>query len=323
MRLTVDETPLVRAEGVSRWLGCAVWVKRDGLTHPAYGGNKVRKLVHLLAAAQHDGVTHLVTVGAAGSNHAVATAVHGGAAGFAVEAVLVPQPEARYAIDNLHALRALGVRVTPCRHPALAPALVIARLAALKAQGARPRYLPPGGSNAVGARGYRDAALELGRQQRALAIAPFDAAFCALGSGGTLAGLAAGWDEADAGGRLVGVRVVPWPWVTRGGVVRLAEAVRQGVRPAALEVDDTALGPGYGHPTPEAEEARQRFADDGIVLESTYSAKAAAGLVARVRRDPGLRQVLLWATWSETKAPGAGQPRGDLPLAWQQLLQSR
>jgi len=320
--LVVQETPLALAAGVSRWLGCEVWVKRDGRTHPTYGGNKVRKLVHLLDEASRRGATHLVTVGAAGSNHAVATAVHGGAAGYAVEVVLAPQHAADYAVDNLHALRALGARVWPAPHAAAAPGVVLARLAALRAQGHRPFYIPPGGSNAVGARGYRDAAAELARQARTMGIAGFDATACALGSGGTLAGLAAGWRDTGLGGALVGVRVVPWPWVTRRGVVRCARALTAPAGPYPVTVDDTALGDGYGHPTQAGAEALARFADDGIPLEPTYSAKAAAGLVARVRRDPGLRRVLLWATWSETRGPGAGLPASALPLAWQRLLRA-
>ena len=86
--LIVNPTPLVLAEEVSSSVGCEVWVKRDDQTHPRYGGNKVRKLAPLLADARARGVTHVLTLGAAGSHHVLATAVHGGAMGLTVEAAL-------------------------------------------------------------------------------------------------------------------------------------------------------------------------------------------------------------------------------------------
>ena len=58
--------------------GGDLWVKRDDLTHDVYGGNKVRKLEHLLArSARAAGATRIVTVGAAGSHHVLATTYFG------------------------------------------------------------------------------------------------------------------------------------------------------------------------------------------------------------------------------------------------------
>ena len=51
-------------------------VKHDDKTNPIYGGNKVRKLEYLLARAISRGAQRVATFGAAGSNHALATAIH-------------------------------------------------------------------------------------------------------------------------------------------------------------------------------------------------------------------------------------------------------
>src|SRR5688572_13833817 len=72
--------------------GAECWIKRDDLTSQIYGGNKVRKLEFLLAHAAARGVKRLITAGAAGSHHALATAVFGRQTGFAVSLVLFPQP---------------------------------------------------------------------------------------------------------------------------------------------------------------------------------------------------------------------------------------
>ncbi|HJR24948.1 MAG TPA: hypothetical protein VJ804_05710, partial [Acidimicrobiales bacterium] len=57
------------------------WVQRDDLTDSRYGGNKVRKLEHLLAIAARRGGP-VLTAGATGSHHVVATAVHAGRLGL-------------------------------------------------------------------------------------------------------------------------------------------------------------------------------------------------------------------------------------------------
>src|SRR5215472_6673366 len=93
-------TPLEPLEALSR-PGCSLWIKRDDLTNPLYGGNKVRKLERLLADAKQRGAQRILTVGAVGSHHVLATAVFGRRAGFEVEAVLVPQPRTAHAVDDL------------------------------------------------------------------------------------------------------------------------------------------------------------------------------------------------------------------------------
>src|SRR6185437_5602609 len=95
-------TPLEPLPQLSR-PGSALWVKRDDLTHPLYGGNKVRKLERILAEARKKGATRLVTVGAVGSHHVLATTIFGTQAGFEVEAVLVPQPRTAHVVANLRA----------------------------------------------------------------------------------------------------------------------------------------------------------------------------------------------------------------------------
>ncbi len=74
----VGPTPLQPADRLGAALGLApghLFVKRDDLTPLAGGGNKVRKLEYLCAAAVDAGADILVTGGGAQSNHVRATAV--------------------------------------------------------------------------------------------------------------------------------------------------------------------------------------------------------------------------------------------------------
>jgi D-cysteine desulfhydrase len=61
--LCVAPTPLDAAPRLSETLGLEVLVKRDDLTGLALGGNKARKLVHLVTDAIARGCDVLVTAG--------------------------------------------------------------------------------------------------------------------------------------------------------------------------------------------------------------------------------------------------------------------
>ncbi|HUG15061.1 MAG TPA: pyridoxal-phosphate dependent enzyme, partial [Thermomicrobiales bacterium] len=88
MRLAALPTPLQYAANLTGELGGPrVYLKRDDLTGLALGGNKTRKLEYLIADAALAGATHVITVGAAQSNHARQTAAAARLAGM--EAVLV------------------------------------------------------------------------------------------------------------------------------------------------------------------------------------------------------------------------------------------
>src|SRR5436853_7909412 len=70
-------TPVHRLEALGRDAGVAeLWIKRDDQTGTVYGGNKVRKLEWLLADALARGHRTVLTTGAVGSNHALATTIY-------------------------------------------------------------------------------------------------------------------------------------------------------------------------------------------------------------------------------------------------------
>src|ERR1700677_4477293 len=152
-------TPVEALAGLSA-PGCALWVKRDDLTHHVYGGNKVRKLEYLLGDARARGAKRLVTVGAVGSHQVLATTYFGTKAGFEVEAVLVPQARTDRVVEVLRADLGLGLRAFPVGSWAAAPWALLGRVAS----GAR--LIPLGGSSAVGTEGYVDAGRELAEQVR-------------------------------------------------------------------------------------------------------------------------------------------------------------
>lgn len=319
----MNPTPLILAEEVSRSVGCEVWVKRDDKTHPLYGGNKVRKLAPLLADARARGVTHVLTLGAAGSHHVLATAVHGRAMGLAVEAALAPQPTSPHVEEMLRASARQAAALHPCGSVPSAMAALGLRSLALRAKGARPMIIPVGGSNALGSSGYLDAQLELAAQLAATGAPSPDVQVCALGSGGTLAGLLAGRALVGALGDVWGVRVTPALAVPSWRIASLAGAIlrrrRSTVALPPVRVFEGALGEGYGRPSEDARRAAELFARDGLVLDDTYTAKAAAGLIALARRSP--RRYLFWQTLSSSPmSPLLGSSTAPLSPRLRSLL---
>lgn len=301
-RLTETPTPVERVASVGG--ASELWVKRDDRTHPVYGGNKVRKLEALLADARERGARRLVTVGAVGSHHVLATTYFGKRAGFEVEAVLVPQPRTEHVVEVLRADLALGLRAYPVGSWGAAPWAVAARaFAAGGAAGrARARVIPVGGSSVLGSMPYVDAGLELAHQVRAGELPEPDVCVVAVGSGGTAGGLAAGFAAAGLRTTVVGVCVSTPPWALSVLAHHIARACarRRGVSSERLRlvIDRRFLGPGYAYPTPEGDEATRVAADvAGLPLDPTYTAKtfACALWFVRARRA---RHVLYWHTLS-------------------------
>ena len=169
-----------------------VWIKDDG-AYSRVGGNKARKLEWLLADARRRGKSTILTGGATGTNHGLATAVFARRLGMRTVLVLAPQPETDHVRAQLARLRASGaeIHIAPGFYTSF---LLAAWLTVAKAgPGLRTPYLvPPGGSTPLGCVGYVRAALELRDQVIAGELPEPSHIVVALGSGGTAAGLLAG-----------------------------------------------------------------------------------------------------------------------------------
>jgi 1-aminocyclopropane-1-carboxylate deaminase/D-cysteine desulfhydrase-like pyridoxal-dependent ACC family enzyme len=290
-----------------------IWVKRDDRTHDVVGGNKVRKLEFLLADARARGATHVWTVGAAGSHHVLATAYFGRREGFTVGAVLVPQPRTEHVVEVLRASLALGLEATAAGSWAAAAAKVLWRLGlGGESTGRRSRFIPLGGSNALGARAYRNAARELAAQVRAKEMPEPDLCVVALGSGGTAAGLAAGFAAEGMKTEVLGIAVSQPVWMVRRITAHLIHTCMghlgddRGETPRASRkprwsVDASFLGPGYGYATPEGESASATGARVGLALDATYTAKAFAGVLTQAKAAASKKPravILYWHTLS-------------------------
>ena len=318
-------TPVERVDAVSDAAGASVWCKRDDLTALPYGGNKVRKLEWLLGDARARGCDTIVTTGAFGSHHVLATALYGRANGFEVHAVLFPQPWNEHVEAQLRA----DLKASAILHPARSYAEVAARMAwiatRLRMQRRHAYLMGPGGSSPVGALGYVEAGLELARQIDEGRVPEPDAVYASAGSGGTAAGVAVGLAAAGLTTRVVAVRVTDRIAINRavlGQLVRrtvrllrrhearFPDVVREAMD--NLVIDGTQLGAGYGAVTSEAEAARRIAERDGLSLDPTYTSKALAGLLADAHAGRTERP-LLWQTLSSADMAPLVEGAPELP----------
>ncbi|MFJ1842167.1 MULTISPECIES: 1-aminocyclopropane-1-carboxylate deaminase/D-cysteine desulfhydrase [unclassified Streptomyces] len=246
--------------------GVRLLLKRDDLIHPDLPGNKWRKLAPNLRAAAGRTV---LTFGGAYSNHLRATAAAGRLLGFRTVGVVRGDELAGRPLNpSLAQCAADGMTlhfVDRATYRAKADPEVLAGL--LSAFG-ECCVIPEGGSNALAAQGCT----ELGHELRGRA----DVVAVACGTGGTLAGLAAGLAP---GQRALGIPVL------RGGFLGAAVGELQqeafGGPAGSWSLDERFHFGGYARTPPRL----HAFADDfeqrhGLPVERLYVAKLLYALTA-------------------------------------------
>jgi len=289
---------------VSSPLSPNLWIKRDDVCADPLGGNKVRALEFLLGGVSKD--DDVVTVGSAGSTHALAVATYGKRLGAKVTI-------GRWKQEMNDSARRVAERVatTAKRAPIFrTPVEAFAWAWLDRARGAR--WIPAGGSSPLGILGHVNAGLELVEQIDAGVLPSPTAVVVPLGTGGTAAGLALAFAIAGRKITVVGARVVPRIVARLPRVRRLANDTaklierRAGVRlprvgQGAVTIVHESYGGAYGRETAEAKTATDQFRTvSSLELDSTYSAKAFATALELAERAP----TLFWLTFdSRTLSP--------------------
>jgi D-cysteine desulfhydrase len=206
MPLAHVPTAVEPCSAIGEWLGrsSGVYMKRDDLISPLYGGNKVRRYEFVLADAKAKGKTRIITVGGLASTQAMATALFGRALGFEVQIVLFDQPVTRFALESVRGFVDAGAEVI--YGGGYVMTAVRAYRAHRQARGSS-YFIMPGAASALANLGYVDAMLELAAQvERKVAPRP-DVIVVPAGSSGTLAALALGAAHLGWDTELVGVRI--------------------------------------------------------------------------------------------------------------------
>ena len=274
-----------------------LWMKDDSRTAPLWGGNKPRKLEFVIGDALARGKRTILTFGALGTNHGLATALYARENGLRCVLCLVDQPvddHVRAQLERIEASGAIIHRTRTFRRTALLMPAIFARHRL-------PYVLPAGGSSPVGTLGFVAAARELARQIRDGELPEPAEVWCALGTGGTAAGLLVGLRLEGLRTQVKAVHVNDQLELSEQTILRLAHkaAAKIGAQGEldGVEVVHGYLGDGYGHATPAGGAAIARARDDaGLKLDPVYTGKTMAALLDRLGSADG--PVLYWHTYN-------------------------
>ncbi|WP_242587414.1 pyridoxal-phosphate dependent enzyme [Streptomyces sp. MST-110588] len=250
--------------------GVRLLLKRDDLIHPELPGNKWRKLAPNVRAAAEAGQNTLLTFGGAYSNHLRATAAAGRLLGVATIGVVRGEELARKPLNpSLAQCAADGMRLHFVDRATYRRKSDPEVLDSLRRRFGAWQLIPEGGSNVLAARGCT----ALGRELRGTA----GLVAVACGTGGTLAGLAAGLAP--------GQRALGFP-VLKGGSPHFLNEEVAGLQRAAFggrrgewRLEDRFHCGGYARRSPELDAFAEDFEDrHGLPLERLYVAKMLLGL---------------------------------------------
>ena len=259
--------PLFTSKGVQ------VFLKREDLLHPTISGNKWRKLKYNLQAAREEEKDTLVTFGGAYSNHIAAVAAAGKEYNFRTvgyirgEAHTNLNPTLSFAINCGMQLQYLDRETYRLKNTA-------AFTETLQHQHPNAYFLPEGGTNLLALKGCAEIIPEI--------PVAYDYVACAVGTGGTLAGLIAG---------LAGEKqIIGFP-ALKGGEF-LKEDIKQllnnyaGQEYTNWELQTAYHFGGYAKVKPELIQFIRYFKQQHQVqLEPVYTGKMLYGLYDLIRQD--------------------------------------
>lgn len=298
-------TPVAHLNAIDKHL----WMKSDNVSHPVYGGNKIRKLEFIIPELKQKRIRRVISLGGSGTNSGTALAMVCRDLGIACRLYLFEQQDSATVQHNQMLMKQFGADIVTVKTSVAAGLRYYLDWRRLDAHN---YFLYAGCSNVISVFGYVNALLELKQQ--------VDAGLCpkpghlvvATGSGSTLAGLLLGsallpWDIRITGVRVAPDYVGPVPGCTPGLISALMRDALEifsraypGSRTLALPepvLTGDYYGNGYGLATPASLRAQHIAREQsGIALENTYTSKAFACALDLL--DTGTGAVMFWNTHS-------------------------
>lgn len=316
-----------------------LWIKRDDRSSPTYGGNKIRKLEFILGEVIKRKKKHVVTIGAIGTNHGLATAIHCNRLGINCTLILFKQPVTPNVKQNLLLFKRFNASTI---YKKTIWRTVLSFFITQRLRNPNAYFLFAGGSNIQGTIGFVNAAFELKSQiEQGLILEPSHI-FCPVGSNGTAAGLLLGTLLAGLDTTLVGVRVTashlgPLQTCTGDTVRKLAESTYSYLKQRCSDLPEVSIaapalvenqfGEGYGCITDECRDAYHLLKDkEDINLDPTYTSKTFAAVLDYCKAHPkNSRPVLYWHTYNsvDMSSHTALVDYRDLPKKLQRFIEEK
>jgi len=267
-----------------------LYVKRDDLIHPQFGGNKWRKLKYNLNAARETACDTLLTFGGAWSNHIYATAAAGNFFGFNTIGFIRGEkhsplnPTLAFAEQNgmqLHYIDRETYRNKNDSH----------YLEKLEKEFSGTYILPEGGSNLLALEGCKEIVTEINSELDK----PFDVICCASGTGATLAGLitAMNAQEKKHPQTAIGFSALKGGDFLADDVKKFLQQTNYSTPEETTDwrIEDQFHFGGYARVNDQLIQFIQEFKSEyGIMLDAIYTAKMFYGLFELIKNrtfNPG------------------------------------
>ena len=306
VNLINSPTPIEKMVKSSELLGgMNIWIKRDDLTNPKYGGNKIRKFEFVIPHIQKWKKKRILTVGGIGTNHGLATVIIAKKFGIKTSLYLIDQPLTQHVRENLlcdyyygaELIYTKGIKRTVYH---LLKNFIIDWSS---------YYLCVGASNSVGTIGFINAGLELVEQIKNGDIPEPDKIFVAVGSMGMALGLFIGLELAGLKTKIMGICISDIKFnspkqlqnLTRKTLKRLRR-IDKSIPDVSdklferLSIDRSFFGGEYGRYTYEGLEAIEIAKNDGIELDPVYTGKVFSAMIDYCRKNPNAKNetILYW-----------------------------
>ncbi|MCU4580968.1 pyridoxal-phosphate dependent enzyme [Acinetobacter gyllenbergii] len=237
-------------------------IKRLDLIHPQISGNKFYKLKYNLLAAQQQGLTQVLTFGGAFSNHIAATAY--AAQHFGFESIGMIRGEELATRDlnpTLQTAQDFGMQLHFVSRAEYRLRHEAEYIQQLQLQYPQAFIVPEGGSNALALQGTQEILSEDDRKN-------YDVICCAVGTGGTIAGLIESSSEQQ---QILGFSALKGDF--------LKQDIQQWTKKSNWSLTDAYCCGGYAKTTTELLQFMQHFEQQyAIPLEQVYTAKMMMGL---------------------------------------------
>lgn len=264
-----------------------IYIKRDDLTEPTMGGNKVRKLELFLADAKNKQADIIVTYGAPQSNHCRLTVSMANRLGFKSLLILSKSDQinfnGNFLIYSLFNTEIVWTDIDKV------PESIDETLQQLTASGHKPYFIQGGGHGDLGTHAYKLTYDEILSQEEQLKTT-FKYIFHASGTGTTQAGLIAGNLLNQKEKVIIGISIAR---KERRGKKVITESVQSyldkidatiGLPYGSINLVDKYIGKGYADIYPEITETVKRVVQkSSLLLDPVYTGKAFYGMIDYVK----------------------------------------
>lgn len=294
VRLLNRETPLEFLPNLSKHLGPEIYIKRDDEGGRGGGGNKLRKYERIIADAIKLNCDTLIIAGHYQSNASralVGSACKLGLKSIVVCKEMIPQQNESFNQNgNALLMSLMDAEIVGIQKNDDFQVEMNKVAKRIELNGGKPYIIPFGGSNLLGVLGYVECANEIIEQYKKIHSKSPDYIVVSTGSGGTQAGLVAGFNIQNLETKILGFSVLHKVQTAKSIVADLTkealiELNKETESKPEIIVDDNFLGEGYGIPTKRGIEAIKLLAkSEGIFLCPVYTGKAMSGLINYVEK---------------------------------------